>query len=559
MRADYTMCWSEPLPKSMFPDTSAYPNNKALNKLYERLIYFEHDNVVSTATDKINIVPYWKILGDENTNSYTNNAKTTYYYINQWFSNWYRSEIKYDAVHTFYTAEPVVFWEASLESKPGAGGGVENTLRAEYYAELNNFWLKKTAGDKYKFATVDPKSIKKIEDIAEDKRYVGHEKFAWYSQHSKDLKSVGGKSSVVKNKNVIKLDEVYDKIPTTNLNTSSIIDYTKSGTYPYLAETVSTATPNKFEINMHDPAKKTSSIVLDVLNKVMDKKFNSNYGPARDVGKLYNILYAYPKNSSFIEASSADALYGIQLDINTLLKTAIVSRTGATTNVSRIIQETQTLASAGGNYETYYGYGTNRNDNTPIKTYNFLGIAMTYKHATITAAKPIQTVENAVVATSGTAKTLAVSSGTPGVKLKPVDLKTPMNALIQANTDFIKAFDPTTIKFPTDISKIFDQKSSLQLASRKPIIENIIKKQRNLYKAFLVLADNINHKSFNLDNKLPPHTKIDTIAIQKYIDIAVVINTVEYNKPSADSEKHTFLTDKLVEIINNIEDKPYEE
>ena len=98
------------------------------------------------ATKKV--VPFWKIDGDKSydhdTKLTSSGAGETLFYLNQWFSNWYRSEINlWDGFFPspgtpqkkVYTAEPLVFLAASYYTNRTNSQG-----RLNYIDDVNKKW-----------------------------------------------------------------------------------------------------------------------------------------------------------------------------------------------------------------------------------------------------------------------------------------------------------------------------------------------------------------------------------------------------------------------------------
>jgi hypothetical protein len=302
--------------KSEFPDFPKDTNGD----IYQKLVYFE---VVNGKDDqKYKIVPFWKIDSDakyRDDTLDTSDNKNKFYYLNQWFSNWYRSEIKIDNSdnsdnsmfpeetkdQTVYTAEPLVFLKASLYSYMLSD---IKKKRLNYINQVNQKWSIKDP-DTQHTSTGPITMVSDINDDVSSKttyydsednecKYSSppkiHKSFAAYSENSKSLKN--------------KCNNLYNES-----NIEPIIEYTfadgwKFERFPVTNEDISEENKDKNKER------------FDVIYKVIEAKFNNTGNNTDDTTKLHNILQLYPEDCLFVEASNPDAIYGVQKNCFEFLK-----------------------------------------------------------------------------------------------------------------------------------------------------------------------------------------------------------------------------------------------
>jgi hypothetical protein len=294
--------------KSEFPDFPKDTNGG----IYQKLVYFEVLNGKDDQTYKI--VPFWKIDSDatyRDDTLDTSDNKNKFYYLNQWFSNWYRSEIKIDnsdnsmfqeetKYQTVYTAEPLVFLKASLYSNSAP---IIQKRRLKYINQVNQKWSIKDSDTQQHTSTGPITMVSDINDdvssktpdydsIGDECKYSSppkiHKSFAAYSENSKSLKN--------------KCNDLYNES-----NIEPIIEYTiadgwKFERFPVTNEDISEE--NK------DKNKKR----FDVIYEVIEAKFKKTDINTDDTTKLYNILQHYPEDCLFVEASPYDNVYGVKKD-----------------------------------------------------------------------------------------------------------------------------------------------------------------------------------------------------------------------------------------------------
>ena len=236
------------LKKDNFPDFPKDTNSK----IYQKLVYFE----VTKGTITHRVVPFWKIDSDKEYNNdtrHSSNNENKFFYLNQWFSNWYRSEIKIDnsdnymfptgtSDQTVYTAEPLVFLKASVFTN-STTKAPQNRL--DYINAVNRKWTitegdtntKHTSSESItKVGDIDNKILSKPSSFNTDYEICNnpsgtdlHKSFAAYSENSKALK----KKPCV---------QFYDSIDTT---VGDIIYYTGTKKWDFERNT-EPVTPNNY-------------------------------------------------------------------------------------------------------------------------------------------------------------------------------------------------------------------------------------------------------------------------------------------------------------------------
>jgi len=299
------------IPDDKFPIEPQDTNNS----LYKKLVYFQ----VKKNGVEHKVVPFWKIDGDKSYNHDTDPSskkREQLFYLNQWFSNWYRSEINlWDGFFIpgtpdkkVYTAEPLVFLAASFYTNDvNKKWTIENDISATKHTskgainnvtDINNTILSKPSPFSGDFTICKPPDGTDL-----------HKFFAAYSENSKALKKEPCLPHYIGSK------------PRTN----SLINYTTS--------------PKKWDFS---DSSNLINIKL-VIYYVIKDKFNTGTNATEDTKKLYKILEQYPEDCLFVEASNVDSKYGIYLDTFDFLRdiaSKITINPTSTTNHDYVIRRT---------------------------------------------------------------------------------------------------------------------------------------------------------------------------------------------------------------------------